>query len=79
MNITNYRQDKKECIPDQTKGPCPRNGMLDKGLSQMKSIMCNKGPRFSHDVNHQKKKLSHLKFTCKRIMKLQKNIKFKML
>ena len=49
-------------IPDQTKGSSPGNGMQDKGLSQMKSIMCNKGPRFSHDVNHQKRKVSHLKF-----------------
>ncbi len=53
--------------------------MLDKGLSQMKSILSNKGHRFSYDINHQKKKLSHLKFTCERIKKLQKNIKFKML
>ena len=66
------------CIPDQTKGQCLGNGMLDKDLSQIKSIMSNKGPRFSHDVNRQKKKISHLKFTWERIKKLQKNIKFKM-
>ena len=52
--------------------------MLDKGLSQMKSIVSNKGLRFSYDINHQKKKRSHLKFTCERIKKLQKNIKFQM-
>ena len=58
MNITNQSQDKKEYIPDQTKGLCPGNGMRDKGLSQMKSIVSKKGPRFSHDVNRQKNKLS---------------------
>ena len=56
MNITNKREDKKECIPDQTKNPLPENGMLDKVLSQMKSIMSKKGRRFSHDVKRQKKK-----------------------
>ena len=63
MNTTNKRQAKKECLSDQTKGLCTGNGMLDKGLSQMKSIMSNKGLRFSHDVNRPKKKISHLRFT----------------
>ena len=76
VNINNQRQDKKECIPDQTKGSSRANGMLDKGLSQMKSIQSNKGPRFYDDEKHQKKKLSHLKFTCERIQKLQTNINF---
>ena len=52
--------------------------MLDKGLSQMKSIYNNNSPWFYDDENHQKKKLSHLKFTCERIKKPQRNIKFQM-
>ena len=52
--------------------------MLDKGLSQKKSIMSKKGPRFSNDVNHQKKKLSYLRFSWERIKKPQKKNKFKM-
>ena len=53
--------------------------MLGKGLSQIKSIMSNKGPRIYPDVNCQKKKLSRLKFTWKRIKEVQKKLKFKML
>ena len=52
--------------------------MLDKGLTQMKSILSNKGPRFYDDENHRKEKLSHLKFPSERIKKIQKNIKFQM-
>ena len=52
--------------------------MQDKGLSQIKSIMSNKVPRFPHDVSRQNKKLPYLKFTWERIKKLQKNIKSKM-
>ena len=52
--------------------------MQDKGLSQIKKIMSNKVARFPHGVSRQNKKLTYLKFTCKRIKKLQKNIKSKM-
>ena len=46
MNITNHRQDKKECIPDEIKESCPEKRMLDKGLSQMKKITINKDHSF---------------------------------
>ena len=49
--------------------------MLDKGLSQMKSIMSNKGPRFYHDINREKRKNIILRIHLRKNQETTKNHK----